>query len=308
MNAPGAASSMRVLVTGGAGFIGSWVIKKLVAAGIVPVVFDRTSDRRVLQQIAGTELAETILWRTDDISDTESVINASVECDTIIHLASLLTPACRADPILGANVNLIGLLNVFLAARKHGMSRVLYISSAGVFGPGGGSTPEPTTLYGAFKLAGEHSARAFFEDDGISSIGFRPYVVYGPGREIGLSAGPTLACRAAARGEPYTIPFTGTIDMIHVEDVADALVKALSFQKPGAKVVNLLGTQTTTEEIIATIQATVPEAEIDAAGPPMPITLPELATPSLFSDWKPRSLEQGISETIAYYRYTAGKS
>ncbi|WP_163837351.1 NAD-dependent epimerase/dehydratase family protein, partial [Providencia stuartii] len=67
--------------------------------------------------------------------------------------------------------------------------------------------PRPTTHYGTFKLACEGSARAYLADRGLASIGFRPFIVYGPGRETGLTAGPSLACRAAARGESYRIPY-----------------------------------------------------------------------------------------------------
>src|SRR5258706_3102744 len=88
------------------------------------------------------------------------------------------------------------------------------------FDPIDGRTPFPLTHYGDFKLAGEGCARAFWEDDRMPSIGFRPLVVYGPGREVGLTAGPSLACRAAARGEPYVIPFTGETDLLYVDDMA----------------------------------------------------------------------------------------
>ena len=115
------------------------------------------------------------------------------------------------------------------------------MSSAGVFGPTDGDVPFPTTLYGAFKLAGEGCARAFWEDHRIPSVGFRPLVVYGPGRELGLTAGPTLACRAAARGEAYVIPFSGATDFIYVDDVAAAFVAPVQRALSGAAVHNLLG-------------------------------------------------------------------
>ena len=160
-------------------------------------------------------------------SDTDTVMSAAEGCDIVAHLAAILTPACRDNPIRGAEINLIGTLNMFLAARRHGMGRVVYMSSAGVFGPDNGHTPFPTTHYGAFKLACEGAARAYYADHGISSIGFRPFVVYGPGRESGGSAGPSLAARAAAWGEAYTIPFSGASGLVYVDDVAAAYEAAV---------------------------------------------------------------------------------
>ena len=295
---------MRVLVTGGGGFIGAWIIRRLAEAGHDPVVFDMHQNRGKVAEIAGRDLADRIDWHVGDIVRTDPVIAAAQGCDGLVHLAGVLTPACRDNPVLGAEVNLIGTLNAFLAARTHGIRNVAYMSSMGVFGPDGGAEPRPTTLYGAFKLGAGHSARAFHAEDGISSTGFRPYVVYGPGRDVGISAGATLACEAAARGESYTIPFTGPIDMIHADDVARIFLSAVEAPPEGANAVTLLGRETDTAAIARTINELAPGARIDAAGPPMPIDGPkaEPALARLFPEWQPMTLKQGLSDTIAFYR------
>ena len=295
---------MKVLVTGGGGFIGAWIVRRLAEAGLTPVVFDLRDDRSKIVEIGGEALGAALEWHAGDIADSDAVTRAGEGCEAVVHLAGLLTPACRADPVLGARVNLIGMLNAFLAARTHGMKSVVYMSSAGVFGPDGSEEPRPTTLYGAFKLASEHSARAFFEDDGIGSIGFRPFVVYGPGRDGGLSAGPSLACRAAARGEAYTIPFTGRFDIIHADDVAAVFVQAVKADPEAAHVVNLVGRQADTDDVIAAIEKAAPGARIDAAGPPMPIQSParDETLERMFPQWSVRSLERGVAETIAFYK------
>lgn len=295
---------MRILVTGGGGFIGAWILRALAQEGFTPVVLDRAEDRSKVGEIAGRDFADSLEWVTADIADTRAVVDAARGCERIVHLAGLLTPACKADPVLGAQVNLIGTLNAFLAARAHGMPSVIYMSSAGVFGPDGGPEPHPTTLYGAYKLASEHSARAFREDHGIASIGFRPYVVYGPGRDGGLSAGPTLACRAAARGEAYTMPITGPFDMIHVADVAAAFLAAVRMPLDDAHVVNLLGHPTTADDVVAAIGRAVPGARIDRAGDPLPISCPtsDATLDRLFPDWRPMGVEDGLRATIDFYR------
>jgi nucleoside-diphosphate-sugar epimerase len=199
---------------------------------------------------------------------------------------------------------LLGTLNVFEAAIQHGLQKVVYSSSAGVFGVDDGHAPRPMTHYGAFKLAAEGSARAYWEDHGFPSIGFRPYVVYGPGRESGSSAGPTLACRAAVRGVSYTVPFTGTAGFIYVEDVAAAFEAALFTTTPGAHVFNLAGEVATVEQVIEEIRRQVPDALLQAAGSPLPIA-GEIAQDDVYevlADLPRTSLTDGIAATIAHYR------
>ena len=274
---------MRILVTGGAGFLGAWLKRRMLARGWEVRVFDRSEG---------------------DVADLAQVSDAAEGCDAIAHLAALLTPACQADPVRGAHVNLIGTLAVFEAARRHGIRHIAYASSAGVFGPDDGETPFPTTLYGAFKLACEGCARAYFADYGIPSVGFRPLVVYGPGREVGSSAGPSIACARAVSNEPYAIPFTGATDMIFVDDVAAAFEAAVTRDVSGAHVFNLHGEIATVEQIIATITRLQPGARLSATGAPLPIK-PELAlhdpTPVLGA--LPRtSLADGIALTLAHHR------
>src|SRR6476620_3163955 len=154
---------MKILVTGGSGFIGAWIIRRLLTGGHDVRVLDINKHRGVVRSIAGND-AENIDWRAGDIRDGDTVIDAAQGCDTIIHLAAVLTPACQERPRFGAEIIVVGTLNVFEAARQHQMSKIVYASSAGVFGPKDGRTPFPITHYGAFKLATEGCARAYFED------------------------------------------------------------------------------------------------------------------------------------------------
>ena len=162
---------MRVLCTGGAGFLGAWLAKRLLAGGHAVRVFDRRDDRRLMDDIVGAQSA-AVEWRTGDVAKPAEVMAASEGCDAIAHLAALLTPACRADPITGTNVNLIGTINVFEAARHRKMRNVVYASSAGVFGPNDGVVPFPMTLYGVYKLACEGVGRAYAADYGVASVEF----------------------------------------------------------------------------------------------------------------------------------------
>jgi len=300
---------MKVLITGGSGFLAAWVIRRLLAGGHQVRVLDRNGDRRTARSIVGAAI-DAVEWQVGDVTQRADVDLAMTGCDVAVSLAALLTPACKADPVLGAQVNLIGVLNVFEAAKRAGHRRVVYASSAGVFGADDGVTPRPTTHYGAFKLACEGCARSYWEDDRIASVGFRPFVIYGPGREVGSSAGPTLACRAVAEGKPFEIAFTGESDLLYVDDAAAAFEAAITGSYEGAHVFNLLGEVASVDAVIAEIKAQAPSAQISATGAPLPIT-PHIAAngvEQLFAGLPHTTLKTGLALTLAHYRNAHDKA
>lgn len=298
---------MRVLVTGGKGFLGAWIMRRLARRGCALRVFDIAEDRRLIARIAGADVASRLDWWTGDIVSSGQVHAAAEGCDAVVHLAGVLTPDCAADPVRGASINLIGTLNVFEAARAHGIARIVYTSSGGVFGPGNGRTPLPQSHYGAFKLACEGSARACWNDHGQASVGLRPYIVYGPGRETGLTAGPTLACRAAARGEAYTIGYSGVAGLVHVDDVAAAYEAAVLHAPDGAHVFNLNGVSASTSEVVEEIRRIAPGARISASGPRllMPERLADDDLDRVLPGLPKTDLRDGLAQTIRWYREAA---
>jgi UDP-glucose 4-epimerase len=294
----------RILITGGSGFIGAWVAKRLLARGFAVRIFDQRAAPELVNTLCGVSLAATIEWLEGDVSDAQQVAAAAEDCDLIIHLAAILTPACQSDPLRGAHINLLGTLNVFTSAIALGHERVLYMSSAGVFGPHDGVQPEPTTHYGAFKLAGEGSARAYWHDHGLPSIGFRPLVVYGPGRTVGLTADPTLACRAAALGEPYTIGFSGESNFVYVDDLAAAFEAALIGEPNAAEVFNVVGELASVKRLCQVIEDTANVRGIDSGGPSVPVSahIAENGLYDRFPDLPRTSLVDGVAATIEFYR------
>jgi len=139
-------------------------------------------------------------------------------------------------------------------------------------------------------------------------VGIRPQVVYGPEREIGLTAGPSLAARAAARGETYEIGYTGRVGYDYVEDVARAFVRAALETPAGAQVIDLPGALADLDEVIAGIVTAEPAAagRITASGPPIPFHAPPHPRfiSELYPDWTSTSLAEGLRRTVEYYQGT----
>jgi nucleoside-diphosphate-sugar epimerase len=295
---------MRVLITGGNGFIGAWTARTLLSAGHDLRIFDMHDDRTIFHEVVGTLENRPIDRIVGDIANAAEVQAAVEGCEGIVHLAGILVPGCRADPILGAEVNVLGTLHVFEAAKKFGVRNLAYASSIAVFGPEDGITPKPTTHYGAYKLCNEDTARAYRVDHGMRSVGLRPFTVYGPGRSIGVTAGPTLAMRAAAEGKPYTIPFTGSTGMDYVADVAAAFARAGTDTPDGAFAYSLQGVVASVGEIIAAIEQCVPGAAIDASGPPLPFSpvVDEADLRTRFAGLPQTGLLEGTRATIEHYR------
>ncbi|MGB6007153.1 NAD-dependent epimerase/dehydratase family protein [Castellaniella sp.] len=299
---------MRVLLTGGSGFIGAWIVRALLRAEHDVRIFDQRDDRTLVQQVAGKAADSGVEWFIGDITDSDQVFKASEGCDAVIHLAGVLTPLCAAHPVLGARVNVLGTLNVFEAARERRWACVAYASSAGVFGPEDVELPDPRTLYGVYKLACEGIARCYWEESSleqrVASIGLRPLVVYGMGREGGSSAGPSLACRAAVAGEPYAIPFSGSTGFVYVEDVADAFIKSAFSRMDGAHVCNMIGTVADVDQFAAEVIKAVPDAHLSISGPPLPIVsrIEGGDVRVLLPDVANTGLEEGIRKTLECYR------
>src|SRR5262249_43800606 len=156
--------------------------------------------------ICEPDILARVRFVAGDITDV-SVVRSALEssaANRIIHLAGVQVPTCKADPVAGALVNVIGTLNVFEAAKALAVERVVYASSAAVFGAGDADSPldeaaasEPLTHYGVFKRTNEGNARVYFLDHGLNSVGLRPLTVYGVNRDTGLTSDPTKAMKAA---------------------------------------------------------------------------------------------------------------
>lgn len=261
--------SMTTLVTGAFGCIGAWVVRGLLAAGERPVTFDLGDDPWRMRMLVGPDVADRVVMLRGDVADRGALAGAvtSHGIRRIIHLAAWQVPLCRQDPPGGALVNVVGTANVFEAARTGRVERVVYASSAAVFGAPGLYPPGPVrddaprlpaTHYGVYKVANEETARVYWEEHRIPSMGVRPLSVYGPGRDFGVTAAPTLAMKAAVLGRAYRIPYGGATDLIFVDDVARALLAAARSTLDGARVYNLHGEKVAIADVVRVIEEARP--------------------------------------------------
>lgn len=311
--------SDRFLLTGALGCIGAWVTRNLVREGLEPVVFDLGSDPRRLKLIMTPEELARVSFVQGDITDLELIERTLDEhaITHVIHLAALQVPFCRANPPLGARVNVVGTVNMFeaVARRKDRIDRVVYASSVAVYdavdaGPGAvvqhGQTGHPGNLYGVYKQANEGTARIYWQDNRVASIGLRPYTVYGPARDQGMTSSPTKAMFAAAVGKPYQIPFGGRGDFQYADDVAKAFIACARAPFEGAEIFNLRGSVVHMREVIAAIEAAAPEAKGTITFDDKPLALPEEADASplvaLIGALPYTPLEQAVAETITLFR------
>ena len=294
------------LVTGASGCIGAWTVLTLVQEGAEVVALDRDTANQRLRLIGGDGVKPAHAVDVDirDLPAVERVLDEHAVTH-MVHLAALQVPFCRADPPRGAEVNVAGTVNLFEAARRHGLSTsIAYASSAAVY-DGAGVTFTPANIYGVYKIANEGSARIYWQESQVASVGLRPLIVYGGGRDQGTTSSPTLAMAAAARGEAFRISFGGSTQMQYGPDVARAFIDAARRPAKGAEVYNLGGPDVTVAEIVACIQQAAPGADVtfDDVALPFASRLPEP-----WFEMAVTPLAEGVAATVELYRRAAKAS
>jgi UDP-glucose 4-epimerase len=230
-----------VLVTGGAGFVGSHLCDRLVAAGHRVSVLDDLSRGRREWVPAGTTIYAV------DIRDADGVTAAFADArpDAVAHLAALhFIPAVDDAPDLADAINVGGTRNVLAAARAHPLQRLLFASTAAVY-PNISEPlseerpPAPIDIYGRTKLAGEHLVESFAAETGVRCVSARLFNVMGP-RETNPHVLPEIVEQVRGGGQELEL---GNLDperdFVDARDVADALTALLDHARPGATAYNV---------------------------------------------------------------------
>jgi len=318
---------MKILVTGGAGFIGSHIVDGLLAAGhCVAVLDDLSSGSR-------ENLPENVPLYEVDIVDGKAVAKAfaAERPDAVCHQAAQMSVSRSVrDPLFDAQVNCIGLINVLDAAAKHGCRRVVFASSGGVLygdvtSPAAESTPaNPVSPYGITKWVGERYLRFFAEEHGLETVALRYSNVFGPRQNPHGEAGVVaIFCKKLLAGEAATINGDGRYirDYVYGPDVARANVIALTgvIQEVRPKTLTSLnigsGIGTDVNQLEEMVRQSIAEYwnATWATAAPLPLHGPARAG-DLRSNlldatlawsvlgWKPTvSLASGVAQTVAWF-------
>jgi len=251
--------NLKVLITGGSGFIGSHLVDLFLKAGYETVVLDNffSGTTENIRQCMDNKKFHLI---KGDIRNPEDIEKAVKSVDVVCHLAAIVNiPLSIENPLLVNEANVEGTLNLLQACVKHNVERFVYASTCAVYGeaqhlPIDEEHPtNPLSPYGASKLAAEHYCKVFHRIYGLQTACLRFFNVYGPRQTSGPYGGViTTFIESLKKAEPLVIFGDGnqTRDFIYVEDAAKACIIALHCKKCSGKTFNIgTGTQTSVNKL-----------------------------------------------------------
>ena len=266
---------MTYMVTGGTGFVGSWVVKAILERGHDVVCFELAPNLRTLDTVLGAD-AGRVKVVTGDVLHVHTIIDAirSHGVTHIAHVAAAVMKVCAANPPYAMQVNVVGFANMLEACRLAGIKRMAYASSGAVFGAGYGNAlvPNdarfaPNTIYGASKVMGEALAEHYRAGHGVDAIGLRYTFVNGHGMpdSIGRKAIDEL-CTKPANGDPGHVPWgDDSPDWLWAGDAGRATALALDVSpSPKTRAFNIVGECRPMADAIAYVRKLLPEVRLTA--------------------------------------------
>ncbi len=307
----------KALVTGGAGFIGSHLVEALVAGKCEVMVLDNLSSGHPSNL---EPFEDRITFLQGDIRQTDILERAAKGCDVIFHLAAVVSVQQTIDqPVESAEINDIGTLNVFEAARTQNVRRVVFSSSCAVYGDDPrlpkveSMNPKPASPYAVQKLGAEYYARIYDELFGLETVSLRYFNVFGPRQDPSspYSGVISLFMTRAVSSQPPVIYGDGhqSRDFVYVKDVVNANLLAAAMKDPRGRVFNIgTGNQVTINRLWEAIASLSGQTKLKPSYAParagdiqhscagMDFTTSELKFNSEYS------LEQGLERTYAWYR------
>ena len=257
-----------ILVTGGYGCIGAELIKWLLRNSSEEILLaSRTVSSSRTERVFHDVDRERLTCIELDVTDQNRLheIFAKYDISHVAHLAALQTPDCNAHRDLGLQINLGGTQKILEAIKASGndLARFVYASSIAVYGTRDSypqervpmmAEPQPVNVYGTWKLAGEQISQFFCDDTGISTVCLRPGVLFGPGRDAGLTSTPTTAMKSVALGRPYEIPYRTRQDYLYTQDVGAAFGNALVEPFAGYGIFTLPARTVAMQEFVAAMR------------------------------------------------------
>ena len=236
---------MKIIVTGGAGFVGSHLIELLIKNGHFPIIIDNlnTGKLKYIKKFVDAGKADFIKL---DIRNFSKLMKLP-KCSAVIHLAAIASVIESIDnPSFVNDVNVNGTLNMLEFCRKKKIKKFIFTSSAAIFGNYESKITEssptvPTTVYGSSKLTGEQYCRIYSELFGITTIILRPFNIYGPRQNDTYAGVITKFMDRLKKKKPPIIFGTGkqTRDFIHVYDVAKAFLASINYKKTKFEIFDL---------------------------------------------------------------------
>jgi nucleoside-diphosphate-sugar epimerase len=317
---------MKLLVTGGTGFIGWRVVKNLLTRGLPTVVAELNPDPAVRATLAeqGGSRVSFVPCDVAEFSDVARVFRLHPDITHAIHLAYLMSAEVEANPHLGARVNVLGMVNLFEAAVNQRLQRLVFTSSETVYGASQkayGQRPVTESdfcapsdhffTYGVMKLLDEFLAQKYVQKHGISIACARPPVVFGHGRKRGSVLWAEQFVSLPAVGKPVRLPFpASTRDCwVYVEDCAEQLVRLTLKPQLSHFAYNSSGCSLAAEQFAGMVRHWLPQAEItfDAQGPTTPL-VDDLDGRRMIEEtgFTPRPLQEAILAHINEARAEAG--
>ena len=258
---------MKVLVTGGAGFIGSYLVPRLLKEGMEVIVLDLASEPAALAAVQ-----EKITYVRADLGSSADLYRAMLthRPEGVFHLGAILAGPCEENPVLGFEVNFLSTQTLLDASVALKVKRFFMVSSISVFGRDVGepvadqAVKNPETIYGQTKLASEHLMLWYNRKHGLDTRALRFTWVFGPGRTTGITAlYSSFILDAMALGKPLHIPNPDERgDWLYIQDAIKAILTLWNAQEPKQRMYNVAGGVHSIREVVGIAKKFRPNAQV----------------------------------------------
>jgi UDP-glucose 4-epimerase len=301
---------MGILVTGGAGFIGSYLIPRLLDMGMEVVVFDMAKEPATLEPIK-----DKISYVRGDLASEADLyrVMMSHKITDVFHLGAILAGPCEENPIYGFKINFHATQTLLDASVALKVNRFFMMSSISVFGRDASepvaddARKNPETVYGQTKLACEHLLRWYHRKHGLDTRALRFSWVFGPGRTRGITAlYSSLILDAIARNEPMTVTNPNEKgDWLYIQDAIRAILAVWDAKDPKQRIYNIAGGVHAISDVVEIAKKIRPESKVSLvpqgeAQSPYPVAYDDHVARSEIG-WQPKySIEEAVREHIEF--------